>query len=355
MALTELTKFRQELQNTGYKSQTPKKEPLENTLVGLAVQYLDALSAVNTPQHLTRRRSKEYVDQCRLSIERFVLALKKRKYPINTFRLDELTDDEVAIFHDYLHKNKLGGERTYNKHMSAMKAFVNWCIRVKDQKNVTNVFTHVELKITHKDSLIISKQEFDDLLRVVSPKNKNNRDSVNNRTMYRPWLKDGFRLALETGVRREELVTMCWSDIVEVSPGMSVIRLNNLKVNRIENGTDEGRFKYIPLTKSLIELLNELGYANKKGSDSFILERPEGTNLKYMYNSLSRGFAHYIKQVSDRELEFKCFRKTYITHITLALGDKAKLFSGHSDSNVLRNHYLSSAFLVGNMSTFSIF
>jgi integrase len=354
-ALSELSVFRQELEKTGYKPKAPKSELVANTLVDFAVQYLDALSAVNTPQHLTRKRSKEYVDQCRLSIERFILALKKKKYPMNTFRLDELTDDEVGIYHDYLHKNKLGGERTYNKHIGMLKAFVNWCIRVKDQKHVNNVFTHVELKTTHKDSAIITKQEFDKLLRVVSPKNKNNRDSVSNRVVYKPWLKDGFRLALETGVRREELVTMRWSDIIEVSPGISVIKLNNLKVNRIEHGTDAGKFKYIPLTKSLIALLNELGYADKKGSNSFILERPEGTNIRYMSNSLSRGFAHYIKQVSDRLLEFKSFRKTYITFITLALGDKAKIFSGHSDSNVLRNHYLNSAFLVGNMSTFSIF
>jgi integrase len=352
-ALAELNNFRQELEKNNYQPKSSVKEkPLY--LVDFAVEYLDALSGTNTPDFLMRKRSKEYVDQCRLSIERFIISLKKKNYPINIFRLEELTDTEVGIYHDYLHKLKLG-QRSYNKHMGAMKAFVSWAIRVKDQRAVNNVFAHVELKTEHKDCAIITKEEFENLLNIISRDNGNYRDLIRKRDVYKPWLRNGFRTALESGLRREELVTMRWSDIVEVSAGISVIKLNNLKVNRIANGSDTGRFKYVPLTKSLIKLLEELGYSEKRGTDSFILERPEGTNTRYISDTLSRGFAHYIKQVTDRKLEFKCLRKTYITHLTLALGEKSKIFSGHSDDVVLRNHYLSSAFLVGNMSTFSIF
>lgn len=309
------------------------------TIIQLAVQYLDALAGVNTPDFLCRKRSPNYQNESRLAIERFLKALKEKDYRIDTIKLDELTDNELGIYHDSL--KKLGIQaRTYNKHIAVMKAFVNWAIRTKDQ-NVINIFSHIQLRATQKESAIILKEEFERLIEVIEPR--------------RSWLKNAFRLALETGVRREELAIMRWSDVVEIGPEISVVKLNNLKVNRIESGFDDGRCKYIPLTKSLMVLLHELGYNEKKGTGAFILSRPEGYSNSYMMNTLSRSFAHYIKLVTDRKLEFRCLRKTYLTYLTLALGEKAKIFSGHSDSAVLRNHYLNEAFLVGNMNSFSIF
>ena len=46
---------------------------------------------------------------------------------------------------------------------------------------------------------------------------------------------------------------------------------------------------------------------------------------------------------------------TYITHLTVALGSNAKLFTGHTNDAVLKSHYLNGAFLAGNLSDFSVF
>lgn len=351
-AIAELNKFKQELEKNNYKPLAINETPM-SALVDFAVQYLNSLSGTNTPDFLTRKRSKEYVDECRLSIERFIIAIKKKGYPINTFRLDQLTDTEVGIYHDYLHKLGLG-LRSYNKHIGGLKAFVSWTIRVKDQQ-VNNPFAHVELRTESKEPCIITKCEYEGLLEAVSIESGKYTDKVKTRDVYKPWLKAGFRLALETGLRREELVTMRWSDIIEMEPGVLVIRLQNLKVNRIANGTDTGRVKFAPVTKSLKGLLEELGYEEKRATTGFILERPDGTNIRYLMDSLSRGFAHYIKQASDRKLEFKCLRKTYITKMVLALGDKTGLFTGHSNNQTLKTHYVSSAFLAGSLNDFNIF
>jgi len=72
-------------------------------------------------------------------------------------------------------------------------------------------------------------------------------------------------------------------------------------------------------------------------------------------DSISRGFAHYIKQVTDRPIQFKDLRKTYITHLAQILGDKCKLFTGHTNDETIKDNYISSAFLAGNLSDFSIF
>jgi site-specific DNA recombinase len=63
---------------------------------------------------------------------------------------------------------------------------------------------------------------------------------------------------------------------VVISKGVSVIRVANLKVNRIQTGQDEGEYtKHIPVTKSLKALLNEMGYQTKNTTSEFILPRTE--------------------------------------------------------------------------------
>ena len=351
-AIAELNKFKQELQKNNYLPMAIQ-EISPKALVDFAVQYLNSLSGTNTPDFLMRKRSKEYVGDCRLAIERFIISIKKKGYPIDTFRLDELTDTEVGIYHNYLHKLGLG-LRSYAKHIGALKAFVSWAIRVKDQQ-INNPFAHVELRTESKEPCIITKYEFKRLLEVVSNESGKYRDKIKTRDVYKPWLKTGFRLAVESGMRRENLITVRWSDIIEMEPGVLVIRVQNLKVNRIANGTDTGRVIFVPVTKSLKALLEELGYEDKRTTTGFILERPDGTNSRYMMDSLSRGFAHYIKQASDRKLEFKCLRKTFITKMVLALGDKTGLFTGHSNNQTLKTHYVSSAFLAGSLNDFEIF
>jgi hypothetical protein len=113
--------------------------------------------------------------------------------------------------------------------------------------------------------------------------------------------------------------------------------------------------KNVPITKSLMNLLLELGYDRMKETVAFIIDRPDGSDINYMMDLLSRSFAHFIKLATDRKLEFKDLRKTYITHLTMALGTNAKLFTGHTNDAVLKSHYLNGAFLAGNLNDFSVF
>jgi hypothetical protein len=98
-----------------------------------------------------------------------------------------------------------------------------------------------------------------------------------------------------------------------------------------------------------------LGYDRMKETVAFIIDRPDGSDINYMMDLLSRSFAHFIKLATDRKLEFKDLRKTYITHLTMALGTNAKLFTGHTNDAVLKSHYLNGAFLAGNLNDFSVF
>ena len=98
-----------------------------------------------------------------------------------------------------------------------------------------------------------------------------------------------------------------------------------------------------------------MGYFIQEGRDDYILEREDNLTTKYLMTFISRSFGHFIKLATERKIEFKDLRKTYITRISQILGENTKIFTGHADNEVLKNHYISSAYLVGNLKDFDVF
>ena len=356
LAMIELGKFKESLKENGYQKTPPTdKKKSSFLLVSLAADYLDNISGVNTPEHLIRIRSKLHIGECKKVIQRFCIALEKNGYNIKNIELGTITDHEVAFFHSYIkHELKLS-QSSYNKHFVIMKAFVNWVIKIK-MLNVHNYFAHAELTFERKEKTIITKEEFNTLLEVATYENGWGLHAGERRNYYKSWITNAFRLALETGTRAEELVTLKWNNIIEIEDGVKVIKINNLKVNRIQTGTDKGKnIRYIPITKGLTSLLDQMGYFIQEGSDDFILEREDNLTTKYLMTFISRSFGHFIKLATERKIEFKDLRKTYITRISQILGENTKIFTGHADNEVLKNHYISSAYLVGNLKDFDVF
>ena len=355
-ALIELIKFKEELKNNNYHK-VVKLKPMESTttLEIFSKSYLDAISGLNTHKHLIRTRSKHYITESKLALERFKLVLKRKGFNIETLELNQIGDDEVEYYHEYLLDELKLGNVTYNKHFVIMKAFYNWVLKTKHY-NVINPFSHAELTFQKRDTTVISKEEFNKLIAATTYDNGWGHHSGQKRNLYKNWLPFAFRLGLETGGRAEEIISLKWSDLMEIEKGVPVFGISNLKVNRIKYGTDSGKYiRYIPVTKSLKKLLDDLGFEEKKGSDSYLLDREEGITDDYMMKTMSRGFTFFIKKVTDRKVQFKDLRKTYITRLTLQVGDKAKLFTGHSNDAVLKNHYLSSAHLAGGLNDFEVF
>ena len=355
-ALDELIKFKAELKNNNYHK-VVKVEPKESTTTFIAFSkaYLDAISGINTHKHLIRKRSRHYITETKLAIERFVMVLKRKGYTINMLELNQIGDDEVEFYHEYLIEELKLSIVTYNKHFVILKAFFNWVIKTKHY-NVINPFTHAELTFIKRDTTIITREEYIGLMDATTYDNGWGYHSGQKRNLFKNWLPFAFRLGLETGGRAEEIISLRWCDLMEIEKGVPVFGISNLKVNRIKFGYDTGKYiRYIPVTKSLKKLLNDLGFAEKQGSDRYLLDREDGMTDDYMMKTMSRGFTHFIKKVTDRKIQFKDLRKTYITRLTLQVGDKAKLFTGHSNDAVLKNHYLSSAHLAGRLNDFEVF
>ena len=166
------------------------------------------------------------------------------------------------------------------------------------------------------------------------------------RNFYRPWLADGFNLALETGRRREEIINLKFKDITEENGMPIYIVYEDIKVNKIQNRKTEKnkKFGYIPVTNNLHKLLIKLGYEENKGKDKYILAPEVEINRnRVMSDVLSRGFSHYYQQLNTgRQLTFKSYRKAHITSLSIHLiqSEAVKRVTGHSDSGVIEKHYI---------------
>lgn len=359
-AIIDMKSFKYELSKSNYEKPIFIEEfsnKSSSNFLELLSAYLDFLKGIDVPRQYLKVRSRQHIADVKRAIERFVICLKEKKYDINRLTIQNIKDREVGYYCDYLIGDKGEENRTYFKSIAIMKAFVNWSIEMKEIVTF-NAFTKVEIVSSESNAVTILKNEFDSLLDNVSL--ENGFDEISNRNWYYPWLKVAFRLSVETSMRREELVSLKWSDLKFLDDTEShegkVFVINNIKVNRIKKGKSTGKYKkYIPITESLLELLIELNYEDKIGTDEFVIPREKSIGITYMCDILSRAFAVFIKSASNRGLEFNCLRKTYITKITMKLGDKAKMFTGHSDDAIIRKNYLNKEYSGSSLDKFRIF
>jgi integrase len=353
-AMEEMRVFKEEIKINGYHKTTEKIEVVRPTYLNYVCDYLDSLSGINTPLHLVRKVTPKHLSESKLVLERFGMVLKKAGYNVEIMQLTAINDRHVEMFYKYIKFELKLSNTTYNKYFVIMKTFFNWSIKVKEVE-MKNPFAKAKLHFHTKEKTIIKKDEFDQLLKAITLENGGIKKPYDSRSYYRPWLKNAYRLALQTGTRTEELAVLKWSDIIELENGIKVFKIQNLKVNRIQTGEDSGaNIRYIPITRGLNDLLVEMGLKDMVGKEEYIISRENNYSTKYVMQLLSKGFSHYIKKAATRKIEFKDLRKTYITKLTMALGSDAKMYTGHASNEVIKNHYLSNAYLAGNLKDFDV-
>ncbi len=93
----------------------------------------------------------------------------------------------------------------------------------------------------------------------------------------------------------------------------------------------------------------------KKGLDEYVLRTDAGESSAYIIQLITRSFSHYVAKAGLRPIVFKDLRKTYISHLTVAMGGNAKMYTGHTgDSRVVEQHYLSQSYLSSKLKDFEV-
>ncbi len=286
-------------------------------------------------KHVSKGHREETIRYCIL----FADSLSKRA-EITTLRPQQVTQTDVSNFYKSLETKY--HPKTFNNCIHALRALFNYFINNEgiDMKNPFS--TCVLKKLPKRNPKTLTKEEFDMILNAVDSASKYKISPNAKRqkiSMYKPYLKEAFKLFLLTGGRREEIINLRWSDIVMTINGTLVFQLHNLKVERISKKQEI--YKYIPIGKDLLDVLKELGYTEKLKSDDYILCPDRTQNSLQFMNSLSRGFTHYKEAAGiDKDISLHHLRKTYITWVNYYMHKETALLTSHAGQKVLDNHYI---------------
>lgn len=349
-AIIEAVEFRAEFKRTLHGHNPNPIHPKKATrtyLFDAQIRYIDFLADIDVPEHQKRNRSEDYIKQLLKSLEYFNDCLKENDINKRLLPIDRVDDSHVGYFHANLNARGFKS-RTYNKHMGNLKIFYKWAIQNYNLKIGSNPFDKVKNKPTVYKKETITGDEFRKLLVQITPENgkfeRKTKNGTKKMNYFCSYLKDALELALHTGGRREEIAILRWDMIKEIDGKPTYIEVRNLKVERItkREGQDSIAPKIVPITSGLMEVLLRMGYQEKKGSTDFIIcPDRKRTSIGAIKNRMTDGFSFFYNQLNtDRSLQFKCLRKTYLTYLDLAMKGDSKLLSSHSNDEVLQKHYI---------------
>lgn len=332
--------------------QDGSEEASDDISVGMAFEkYMDYLNNEGIPSHKAKKRTKEYVIEVKRIVGFILTVIPESASVFN------VGDREAGLFFDALKRlrSESGAPlraKTFNKYVTYARSFFEFII--KSGYQCKNPFNDIILRKTKTNPKMVELEEFHEMINKISPdnsfatytyKDKLGAQRTERKNMYTPWLRHGLMLALlGGGRRREEIAFLKWSAVIPNGGSLvgGLLLYQNLKVERLSNTQfdDESLPIEIPITRQLADLLIDMGWEHKKRPSEFILG-PEVENRAYIISGLTKGFAHYYKQINNPRpgISFKCLRKTYITYARAILADKAKILTGHTTDRVIEDHY----------------
>ena len=340
-AILECVLIEKELKQNGFeKIKQTHSEYLTDYCIGDAVvKYREYMSGESKFAHLKKNVSQGHIDESVRFCWKFIenLALSKN---IKRTRPTDIKSEDVSNFYIWCENNY--SSKTINKCFIAVRAFFEFLIEIEniEMKNPFRKF--VPKVVTTSNIDIITEDEFNQVLAAVDTYNPfiTLGGKGEKKNLYKPYLKDGFKLFLLTGGRREEVVDLKWSDIYSTPQGVKLFIIDNLKVKRMKKNNKKCK-KYIGINIDLEDFLIELGMNEKIGKDEYILYPNRTSTTKTIMTDLSRGFSHFKKGAGiKKDISLSNLRKTYLTWHHQVLGDDTGLVSSHSTTQVLEKYYL---------------
>mgnify|MGYP000320079496 CR=1 FL=1 len=340
-AVIECALIEKELIQNGFEkvNQTNSDSLTDYSIGDAVVKYREYMEGKSKYAHLKKNLTQDHIDECVRFCWKLIenVALSKN---IKRTRPTDIKIEDVSNFYKWAEQNY--SSTTFNKCFKAIRTFFEFLIEVENIE-MKNPFRKFVPKPSINNIIdTITEEEFIRILTAVDTIDPivklGGKGKIENR--YKPFLKDGFKLFLLTGGRREEVVDLKWSDIYSTPQGVKLFIIDNLKVNRIKKDAKQ-RKKYIGINADLEDFLIELGMNEKIGKDEYILSPNRDRITKTMMNDLSKGFTHYKNGAGiKKDISLSTLRKTYLTWHHQVLGNDTGLVSSHSTTQVLEKYYL---------------
>src|SRR6476620_512811 len=342
-ALEEAFMFSKEMVANNYEAVKPVTEGNNYSLADAIMKYYQYLGGNHQHAHKRKDVSTDYQKECYRYCKFFADVVKKGRDITRTLAC-ETSQNDVAAF--YIWAEDRYNPKTFNKAMAVVKAFFDFLIEVEKVQMENPFEVYVTKRVEKKNPRALTINEFRKIMEAVDSAEPiqylNGKGEKKN--MYRPYLKNAFRLFLLTGGRREEVISLKWNQILITMEGTKFFRLNNLKVMRqkkARNIKSDTAPKFVPINSDLSDLLFEMGYEELKDNDDYVLFPERTVKSMTLMNNISKAFTHYrIAAGIEKEVNLSDLRETYLTWVNAVLNKDTKILSSHSSNGVLENHYL---------------
>ena len=338
-AVAETIEFEKELKSNGYETIKPKAdEGNDYSVTGAIMKFDYYLRGESEYAHLRKNVTKGHIDEM-FRFCRFFANSLKQKYDIQRMRIVDVSQQDVADF--YVWAEEHYAPKTFNKCLAGLKAFFDFLIEVEEVEMKNPFRNYVRKYVPQSDIQTINQDQFEAILNSIDTYTPYSvlGGRGERKNLYRPYLKDGFKLFLLSGGRREEVLNMRWNNIFKTPDNHLFFRIVNLKVSRIMK--KELVYKFIPINADLLEFLYELGFEEKRTTGEYILYPQRYEKSETMMDIISKAFTHYrIGAGVEVDLSLNDLRKTFISWVKEEMGDETGLITSHSTNGVLEKYYL---------------
>lgn len=324
-----------------------------------AARYSAHLLGKRGAEHTIRERSKSYVKSIDRSVVLFAQTLKDRGVNPKNICVEGITQEYIGWFHSYLqtkYENK-----TYNHFMNALGGLYRY-LNKYEGFDIKNPFDQVQKrKVIPKKIETIEIHEFNALLELADDPTKGEQvlRTGEKKQLYFPFNRDFFITGILTGLRREQLVSIRFSDFIEDPETKQpvIISSPNLKVNRIMNDGDV-RITAVPVSPQFREYLyNNLNYDTNRGSNKFLIADDCPYKRKTLMDIISKAFSHYWQQLpysKDKDISFKNLRKFYASQLQLLIGANARFITNQTPQ-VIDKFYTNRELIAKNASQHNLY
>ncbi|MCX6230826.1 MAG: tyrosine-type recombinase/integrase [Bacteroidetes bacterium] len=340
-AVKELIDLRNDISRGFYRKEnlTPVKNPI--LLLDCMSMYIDFLSDVDVPSYAKKHNSERYIDNVNSNLKNFKKYLLTKNINIDIFKINDVNDHIVGGYYDFL--NELtNSSYTFNNNVKTLRGLFTYLIDIKEYE-LKNVFKKIKLKATKETNISITKKDFYDLLKIISPLDSVELIGKNTRrNRYRDWLNEAYKLKAFTGRRDKAIFQMKWNMIQWENNRPIYISVPDYKANQLKNKVkkDELEFDYVPIIAELEALLLDLGLNENKDKNEFIIAPNEKSRIN-LSKTASDAFTFYFKKL-DRNyiVTMTSLRHTYITANALYHPKNITKLLQHANYSITKKHYI---------------